>query len=452
MATISSLGVGSGLDLTGLLDQLEKAERGKLEPIVQQQRSYQAKISAFGRLEGALSAFRVAAQGVAELDTFTGVKVSSSGDVLSAVGAEDAQAGTYQVTVHHRAEAYSIAAQGVADNKAQLGAGTLTLTQQNGEVLEIDVAAGASSLEAVRDAINAADGGIAASIVNDGSGSPWRLVLAAKDTGTQATITQVDVSGDLAASLTLDSSTEVAARDASLTVNGISISSQSNTVEGAIQGVTLNLKEAGTQALSIARDSAAGKTAVKGFVDAFNKLEATLNDLTRYDAGSGASGALLGNSTLRSVEARLRSVMQDVLPEGGVKRLQDLGISLQRDGTLKLDEARLDDLLATRHADVAAFFAGDAGQTGFASRIDTALGAMLAPRGLLSTATGGLETSIESLGRRYEQMERSIGQTIDRYRTQFAQLDSMIATMNSTSQYLTQQFDMMNAQLGRNRR
>lgn len=449
MATISSLGVGSGLDLTGLLDQLEKAERGKLEPIVRQQRSYEAKISAFGRLEGVLSAFRVAAQGIADADAFTGVKVSTSGDVLSASSTDQAHEGTYQVTVHHRAESYSIATQGVADSTAELGAGTLTLTQQNGELLEIAVADGESSLEAVRDAINAADGGIAASIVNDGSGSPYRLVLAAKDTGTEATISQVDFTGDLAASLSLDAATEVTARDASLTVNGIDISSQSNTVEGAIQGITLNLTEAGTQSLSVARDDEASKSAIKDFVEAYNKLETTINSLTRYDSESGNSGTLLGNSSLRSVEARLRGVMQDVLPGDGLSRLQDLGISLQKDGTLELDEALLDDLLANRNADVASFFAGTGGDDGFAGRVDSMLGAILAPEGLLSTATGGLETSIESLGRRYEQVERSIGQTIDRYRTQFAQLDSMIAMMNSTSQYLTQQFDMMNAQLGR---
>lgn len=449
MATISSLGVGSGLDLTGLLDQLERAERGKLEPLVRQQRSYEAKISAFGRLEGALSGFRAAAQGVANTDTFTGVKVSTSGDALSASGTDEAQAGSYQVTVHHRAEAYSIATQGVADSEAQLGAGTLTLTQQNGDVLEVDVTAGDSSLESVRDAINAADGGIAASIVNDGSGSPYRLVLAAKDTGTEATITQVDFTGDLAASLGLDAATEVTARDASLTVNGIDISSQSNTVEGAIQGVTLNLAEAGTQSLSVARDDEASRSAIQGFVESYNKLETTINSLTRFDSESGNSGALLGNSSLRSVEARLRSVMQDVLPGDGLARLQDLGISLQKDGTLELDDEVLDDLLANRNADVAAFFAGDGEEAGFAGRVDTMLEGILAPQGLLSTATGGLETSMESLGGRYEQMERSIGQTIERYRTQFSQLDSMIATMNSTSQYLTQQFDMMNAQLGR---
>lgn len=451
MASITSLGVGSGLDLTGLLDQLEKAERGKLEPLVRQQRSYEAKISAFGRLEGALSAFRVAAQGVAEVEAFTGVKVSTSGDVLSASGTDEAQPGTYQVTVHDRAEAYSIATQGVADSTVELGAGTLTLTQQNGEVMEINVAAAESSLEAVRDAINAADGGIAASIVNDGSGSPYRLVLAARDTGTEATISQVDFTGDLAASLSLDGTTEVSARDASLTVNGIAISSQSNTVEGAIQGVTLNLAEVGTQSLSVARDDKASKSAVKSFVEAYNKLETTIDSLTSYDSESGNSGALLGNSTLRSVEARLRSVMQSVLPGDGLSRLQDLGISLQKDGSLELDEDALDGLLASRNADVAAFFAGDGDDAGFAGRVDGMLEGILSARGLLSTATGGLETSIESLGRRYEQVERSIGQTMERYRTQFSKLDSMIATMNSTSQYLTQQFDMMNAQLGRDR-
>lgn len=451
MSAISSLGVGSGLDLNGLLDQLEKAEREKLQPISNQRASYQSRISALGKVESALSTFQSAVDKLSDPALFDRVSSSVDGDALQAAAGDDAAPGQYNVNVTNLASAYSIATDGVADKEAQMGDGDVSFTLANGENFTVSLTGAATSLEDLRDAINAEDAGVQASIVNDGGASPWRLALSSTETGTDAAISTVDF-GALAGSLTLDAGTEVTAENAALTVNGISISSQSNQVEGAIQGVTLTLQDTAAATVTVSRDSAGMAEEIQGFVKAYNSLQGVMDKLTSFNSETGASGTLLGDSTIRSVESRLRGVMSDMVGEQGdaLRTLSSVGISLQLDGTLSVDEERLDSLLSDSHEDVAAFFSGSDGEAGFAGRAEEALDQMLRSQGLMENATNGLETRIEGLNYRYQRVEQNIENTVARYRQQFTQLDSLIAEMNSTSAYLTQQFDSMNAQLGRN--
>lgn len=447
MASISSLGIGSGLDLGGLLDQLESSEREQLTPIVQQQRSYQAKISAFGTLENALESFREAAAELADAQTFRAVKTEVSGEALTVSAGEDAVAGSYNIEVGQKARSYSVATAGLADREEKLGAGSIAFTLGSGENFSVDVAEDESSLEGIRDAINNADAGVTASIIDDGSAQPYRLVLSSSDTGSEAAIASVDFgSTGLGTSLALDTNTEVTARNAQLTVNGIAIESQGNRVEEAVQGVTLDIAEIGSASLDITRDSDAVEKDIGTFVDAYNKLQETLTALTDYDSTTGSAGSLLGNTTVRGVESQLRSLMGESVEGGDFNTLSDLGITLQLDGTLELDEETLDEAVADGPRALADFFAGAEGD-GFAGRLDDALASVLGEDGSLERATEGLESRIEGLGERYERTEARIGETIARYRSQFSQLDSMIAQMNSTSSYLTQQFEALDAQL-----
>lgn len=446
MATISSLGIGSGLDLNGLLDQLESAERQKLEPISQQRSSYQTRISAYGSLKSVLTQFQSAVAKLDDSAVFNAVKSQVAGSALDAAAGDGAVAGSYQVNVSQLARASTVATTGIADKTADLGAGTITFSLGNGEQFSVDIEAGDSSLVSIRDAINASDAGVSASIVNDGSGTPWRLALASTETGSDAAITAVDF-GDLGAALTLDGATWVTGLNAQLTVNSVAIESQSNQVEGAIEGLTLNLVEAGDATVSVQADTDAVKSAITGFVTAFNNLQKNVATMTSFNAETGEAGTLLGDGALRGIQSRLRNAM-GVNPGGdGFTNLSQIGISLQLDGTLKVDEQKLDDAVATRSSDLAAFFAGNGQDQGFADRLGDTLGQVLASSGSLSVATKGLETSIKRLDERYARVEASIDSTIARYRSQFAELDKMVATMNSTSQYLTQQFAALEAQL-----
>lgn len=450
MATISSLGIGSGLDLGGLLDQLESAEREKLTPILRQQQSYETKISAFGYLESALDKVKDAAEALSDAEDFAGVKTNLSGEALTVSAGEQTPVGNYEIEVTQRAKSYSIATQGIADKTEQLGGGTIGFTLGNGDTFSVTLDDADSSLEDLRDAINGSDAGVVASIVNDGSGTPYRLVFSSADTGTEAAISAIDFgTGGFGDVLSLDSATEVSAQNAELTVNGIAIQSQSNQVEDAIQGVTLDLEETGTATLEVTRDTAGIEKKLNTFVDAYNNLQELMSDLTGYDSASGSGGVLQGNATVRGVESRLRSLIGGSLDSDAFSSLADLGMTLEVDGTLTLDEEKVEDLVANNLSDLSKLFAGDGGDSedGFADRIESALSAMTEEGGLLENATSGLEASVESLDRRYESVESQIESTVARYRTQFSQLDSLIAQMNSTSSYLTQQFDALAAQL-----
>ncbi|WP_304525225.1 flagellar filament capping protein FliD [Halomonas sp. I5-271120] len=462
MATISSLGIGSGLDLNGLLDQLKSAEREKLAPITQQQKSYQSQISAYGQLESALSNFQDASAKLNDAEFFQGVTSEVTGSAVTAAGGTDAAPGRYDINVTKLARAQSLAANGVDDSTRALNsaAGTLTLSVGGGAGTDIAIAAD-SSLEDVRDSINASGAGIQASIVNDGdAANPYRLVLTSEATGTESEmdVSYSDPGSELGGLMDYDSAggsggsmtQSVAAEDAALSVNGISISSQSNTVEGAVQGVTLSLAETGTATLAVERDNGAVESAVKGFVDSYNKLQSKIADLTSFNAETGDAGELLGDGTLRSVESQLRNALGGSAGDGTFKVLSDVGISLQVDGSLELDEKALGDAVDNDLAALGEFFTGADEAGGMAGQVDAVLGRMLEEGGLVANSTQGLKDSIERLGERYTRTEENINDTIARYRTQFAQLDSMIANMNSTSSYLTQQFDNMNAQLGKN--
>ncbi|WP_349571489.1 flagellar filament capping protein FliD [Azotobacter salinestris] len=461
MATISSLGVGSGLDLTGLLDQLESAERLKLTPITKQQSVIESKISAFGRLQSSLTSLQAAVKKLATASTYQGQTSRISGSGVGVAVTSSAVPGSYQVQVTQLAQAHSLATTGVADKTAALGTGTLTITSGE-EVLTIEVSAGSNSLEGIRDAINAKKGGVTASIVNDGSGTPWRLALTSKATGTEAAMTvSFDDGGSGGDQLNAllnpyDAATNsngyketAAAKDAQLTVNGLAITSQSNTVEGALQGVTLTVSATGdAQTLTVERDIASIKSAINSFVSAFNSLDGTTDSLTSYDADSGTAGTLLGDSTLRGVQSRLRQTVTGSLDEGTYRYLSDLGISLQLDGTLKVDDSKLTKALEGDLADVQALFVGTTDKPGLAARLSTSLTDILDSKGVISSAIEGLESRSEALDERYARMESSIAMTIERYRVQFSSLDTLIAQMNSTSTYLTQQFDAMKAMLG----
>ncbi len=454
MTKISSMGIGSGLDLNGLLDQLNAAERKKLEPIKMQQKNHQAKISAYGKLQSALTKLQEAAAKLNDPKFFQNVSSNVVGSGVKAAAKSDAPPGRYSINVEQLATAQSIVANGVESRTAQLGAGQVTLTLGNGTTKEISIDPAKSSLEDIRKAINDSKSGVTATIVNDGSGTPHRLVLTSNKTGTEAAVT-AEFSGALADRLGAVADVTVSAQNASLTVNGIAITSQTNQVEGAIQGVTLDLeektKEDGSVTVVVERNTLAIREGISGFVKAYNDLRKTIGELTSFNADTGAAGELLGDGALRTVESRLRGVLSGGVGQGELRMLSDIGITLQRDGTLKLDEEKMSGLVAANPQALANFFAGENKAGGLSGKLGETLDQVLRDRGLLDNAKRGLESRITGLKDRHERMERSIEQTIQRYRVQFGQLDAMIANMNQVSDYLFQQFDIMNAQLGRKR-
>ncbi|UYV18862.1 flagellar filament capping protein FliD [Halomonas qaidamensis] len=442
MASISSLGVGSGLDLNGLLDQLESAERSKLQPIQQQIKTQETRISGYGQFQSALSQFQDAAKALSEPELFDSLATDVQGDAVTAASTSSATPGRYDIEVTQLATAGNLASARVTDPQAELSGveQTLELSFAGRDAISMTIEAG-SSLEAVRDTINAnADAGVSASIIFDGT--DYRLALSSTETGEDASITGLTMGG------ALEGEIFNAGQDAQFNVNGIPISSASNQVEEAIEGVTLSLQEGdgATSTITIQRDEDTIRESVTEFVDAFNELKSTIGSLTAFDAEGGTSGALNGESAVRSVENTLRSVLASGSEGGELAMLSDLGISLTRTGTLSIDEEQLNEVISNDRGELAEFFAGGEGVTGLASNVDTTIEQMLDTNGLITTAVTSAENRIESLNDRFARVESSIDSTISRYRTQFGQLDSMISQMNQTSDYLSQQFNMLSAQ------
>ena len=445
MASISSLGIGSGLDLNGLLGQLKEAEQAKLEPIAEQIQSEDAKISAYGKLQSALEQFQSSAEALNKPSSFESLTTNVGGSAVGAVSSNEAQPGQYEVQVGQLATASSLVTERLetADESIVTGEQSLSFALADGAMDPITIEDG-SSLEDMRDAINQqSDGRLSASIINDGEG--FRLTVNSTETGADASIESTNFSSILAGDVQISEAQVVqAGQDAEFSVNGIDIVSSSNQVEGAIQGITLNLSEAGaTSTVSVEQDSDAIREQVTAFVDDFNTLKDTITSLTAYDAETGQAAGLNADAATRAVERELRQTISSVVGGDGFSVLSDVGISLQVDGKLAIDEDQLDSIVANQPDQLASFFAGDSEEGGMAGQITASLESLVGTGGRLESAVDSSERRFAALEDRFATTENRIEQTVERYRTQFQAMDGMVAQMNQTSAYLIQQFAML---------
>ncbi|HYC42131.1 MAG TPA: flagellar filament capping protein FliD [Noviherbaspirillum sp.] len=225
-----------------------------------------------------------------------------------------------------------------------------------------------NSLQGIRDAINKANLGVTASIVSDGSASPYHLVLTSNKTGVTSSmkisVTGDDALKDLLAYNPADPSGQkltetTAAKSTALTVNGIAISSASKSISEAIEGITLKVTKTGTTTLTVARDTNAITSAVNGFVKAYNDLNKTLKDLSAYNAETKQGGPLVGDATVRSVQTGIRELLSKSVPEltGNIKTLSDIGVSFEKDGTLSVNSSKLQNAVTNNFDKIAQLFA-----------------------------------------------------------------------------------------------
>jgi flagellar hook-associated protein 2 len=500
MATVSSLGVGSGLDLNSLLANIKSAEQAPLAAIQKQQASYTSKLSAYGQLNSALSALQTAAAALAKPALFQGVKASSSAtDVVTATALSTAASGSYALDVKQLSQAQSLATGGVVSTTDAIGGGRVTIefgaisggtlgadgkysgagfAADSARTQSIDIDPTKSSLEDIAKAINAKTTlGVTASIVNDGSATPNRLVLTSKQTGETSSM-KIAVTADPAWSAQQNTDNSVglgalqsllnhdpqatqnlqqtaAAQNAQLTVNGIAITSATNTVKGAIQDVDMTVAKIGLSTVEVKQDADSVQGAVTTFVKAYNDLQTLATKLTAFDATSKSGAVLLGDSTLRNIQANIRSALTSAQPinGSGLTMLSQIGITFEKDGTLAIDSSavkfqnpiKLADALSSNMSGVATLFAGTGGVGGYGSKLSSLLTSFTDTNGMLSSATKGMNKSLEALGKKFTATSERIDATVARYKAQFTQLDGLMSSMNQTSSYLTQQFDSLNS-------
>jgi flagellar hook-associated protein 2 len=234
-------------------------------------------------------------------------------------------------------------------------------------------------------------------------------------------------------------SESAAAQDASFTVNGIAISSATNTVTDAIQGVTLTLKSEATTAttLTVARDTATIDKAAAKFVESYNALATQMKSLTAFGTDTKKAGGLAGDGTARQMLDQLRSIFTTPASGGTLGYLSEIGITTQAGGTLKFDSSKLKTALSNDFSDVVNLFSG---ATGFATRMDNWATSVTQTGGLISARTQNLNSSIDRYNEQIDRLELQMTELKKRYTTTYSNLNMMLSRMNDTSSYLTSQF------------
>ncbi|EHT2453392.1 flagellar filament capping protein FliD [Escherichia fergusonii] len=468
MASFTSLGVGSNLPLDTLLTNLTTIEKKRLTPITQQQSSNTARLTAFGTLKSSLEKFQTANTALNDAALFKSTTAVSSSTDLTVSTTAGAAAGIYKISVSQLAQAQSIrTTTPVTDSKDIQGNSnserTLVIKQDGKDKpLEIKLTSEQTSLEGLRDAINNADGGVSASIVKV-KDNDYQLVLTSSETGLENQMS-VSVQGDDKLNQFISFNNPdvtgnnveqiVEAQDAKLSVNGINIERSSNTITDAPQGITLNLtKVVDDVTITVNKSDEKSTSAIKAWVEAYNSLVDTIGSLTKYTAvDPGAekqdtsNGALLGDSTVRTIQTGIRGQFSASANSGNFQTLSQIGIT--QDGTtgkLKIDDDKLKKALSEHSVDVQQLLVGDGKETGITTKIAGLVKGYLADDGIIDSAQDSINSTLKKLTKQYLSVSASIDDTIARYQAQFTQLDTMMSKLNNTSTYLTQQFEAMSS-------
>jgi flagellar hook-associated protein 2 len=394
---ISAPGIGSGLDVNGIVSQLMAAERQPLTTLAKQEETYNQKLSAFGQVRSALASFQTALKDLGSGSKFQALSATSSdATVLSASASGKATPASYQIEVQQLAQQHKLASSGYVTTDDVIGSGTLNIqfgsydsgtntftANADKATKSISIDPANNTLAGIRDAINAANAGVTATIVNDGSTAGNRLVLTSTDSGAanslKISVTDDDgngLDGSGLSTLAYDPTASAGsgknlgqkaeALDALLNIDGIAVSQSTNTVNNAIEGVTLNLAQTNVGeklTLNVSRDTKAITDAVQAFVTAYNGASGTLKNLTAFKGAGAQNGVLLGDGTARAIQVQMRNLLNTSVDSGGaLTTLSQIGVSFGSDGTLSLDKAKLNTAIDTNFDGIAALFA-KAGKT-----------------------------------------------------------------------------------------
>lgn len=403
---LSSPGLGSGLDINGLVSKLMQVESQPLAALTTKEVKDQAKLTAFGTIKSGLSNIQSAVNSLSNAYQFLGTNTSvSDSEALSATSVSTASLITHSVSVTQLAQSHRISSGTFASADAVIGTGTINLQlgsiqsdstppvgleadgtgnytggdisfipNGNKSAATITIDSTKNTLSGVRDAINAANAGVTASIINNGSG--FQLVVASNDSGAKNAISMT-ISGDgdgedvdtaglsqLSFDPTADTEdgqnmTQVSqARSALVTVDGIKVTSDSNTLSDAIPGVSLTVKKITTAAasLTVSRDTTSASKSIDAFVKAYNDLNKSVKDLTSYDSTTKRAATLQGESVVRSIQNQIRSTISSVLPSGTYTSFSQVGITFAKDGSLAYDASKFNSAVSKDAASVAALF------------------------------------------------------------------------------------------------
>lgn len=464
MSGITISGLGTGLDIGGMVTAIADAEKApKQAQIDRLTTKTETSLSAVGTLTSAVETFEASLTALeSSSSSFEGLGVQSSADgVASATAGAGAVPGSYEVEVISLASSSKVVSaslEGGASTTFDSG-GTLTIDVGDNASYEVQVAPGASLTE-IRDAINSqlsATAGISANIITDASGA--RLVLSSEVTG-EGTDLYVKGTGDLAAlninvdedgnhDLTQQSGTGAGsitlASNASYKIDGLELSSSTNTVT-ALSGLSIKLTAEGTTTLTVAPNTEGLKTSIEAFVSAYNNLITVTNALTRVttseDETSTDAGALVGDALVRSLLGSIRNeLVQPSTGSGELSVLAQLGVTTNKDGTLSIDDAKLSSALETHYDEVQAFFVGD---DGLIPRLKSVTEPYTAPGGLLAGRTESLQKTMTQLSEQQQALDRRIDSLTTSLYTKYNNMDILVAQLQATSESILATLNALN--------
>lgn len=461
-------GIGSGLDIDSIVAGMVAAERAPKETqLANLEKKTTTQITAVGALKGAISDFQTALAALNKPELFQARSATSSkSDLVGVTATTTAGAGSYQLEVKSLASSSKVALAAIpntAEAPARFTSGTFEVSlgvpgippaPNTTESFSVTIDENNNTLAGVRDAINTAGKGmgVSATIVTDEYGS--RLVLSSSKTGAGRDITVTATGADEPGLIGLsalnftgtsgtgkDARVLTSAQSAELYVDGLKVLSETNKVDGAIEGVTLDLKAKTVVneplTIAVAEDKAGVKKQIQSFVESYNKLIGVINAQTKVTSvGEGkapVTGALVGDATARTLLNTIRNELVNVQGDGALRALTDIGITTQKDGTLAIDNAKLDKAMASNFGELSGLFTGD---KGLASRLDAKLKPYTETGGILEQRNKAMTETISKIDDQKEALTRRLTSLQERLYKQFNAMDLLVGQLSNTSSSL----------------
>lgn len=467
---ISSTGIGSGLDVTSIISQLSALEKQPLKALQTKAVKLQTQLSTVSQIQSQVAVFASAATKLSSVLDWKGISAASSNASAVTVSATTAATpSNFNVEVTALSKALSVAmpitvgSPALPTSTEQLGYGKLTIQVGSKTPVEVTIADGKGTLTDIAKAINAASGvGVTATVMNDGTGKQ-NLLIRSNSTGTDGAFTitategtggSISVPSNLSRLSYVDGSYNMAAtqaaQNAAMTVNGVAVSSSTNTFADVLPGVTLTAAQLTTQpaVVTVARDTSAITKNVQDFIAAYNALNSTLVEATKYDATTRAAGVLQGDSVATGLSNALRSVMSATINSGSTyTRASQLGITAGLGGGLSLDASKLTAAMAADQEDTQKFFTafnGSNEKNGFGVRVKDFVNGLLASTGTVTTKANAIQKALNSNTVAQNAVNDKAALFEARLKKQYSTLDAKMANLTALNNYVAQQVTTWN--------
>jgi flagellar hook-associated protein 2 len=451
---ITSVGIGSGLEVDKIVTQLVELEKAPLKTLETKAETITSKISTYAEIKSLTDTLNTAAAKLSRDSAWNGVNISSSNSNVSGAMTGIAQPGSYSVQVKQLAQSQTaVIGNGAAGTgfakDAKVGAGTFTLTV-GAKSFPVTLTA-SDTLTTLAAAINETNSGIQATVITNADGTQ-RLMMRSKSTGTDAQFSIAATATDPGSTLGQIGSSapgyytvSQAAQNAKIELNGVEVESTSNTFTDALPGMSLTVSTVSPSPtlISVAADTKAMKEGIQAFVDAYNALNDKLSALTKYDPETGVKGLLQADGTTVSIQNALRMMTMNIVKGGGAfTRLSDIGIQMEQGGNLSVNDTDLTKSL-TDISSLKGLFANKADSLGANGGIGVAFKSftdgMLAYEGTLNAKTDSLESSLKRNGADQDKVLNRAATLESRLLAQYTALDVKMASLNALDAYVTQQ-------------